>query len=78
MTDDLKQCSARSGCGQWKSRSEFGMNKSRKDGLSDKCRQCCRERKNKYRAENPEYRQTIFSDVLARLKKEITVEIRRP
>jgi hypothetical protein len=43
-------------CKTWKAKSEFGKDASRKDGLSNKCRQCDRERGRKYHEENPDKR----------------------
>jgi 5-methylcytosine-specific restriction endonuclease McrA len=39
-------------CKAWKAKSEFGKDVSRKDGLSNKCRQCNSEGGKKYRGEN--------------------------
>ncbi len=53
-----KVCSIKSGCGLKKQVEEFGRDKSRKDGLSLKCKKCARE----YSRERKQDRRQYYLD----------------
>ena len=62
----LKTCPK---CKERKPRSEFGKNKSRKDGLQYRCKKCACEAAAQYYKENPEYHKQYQKENAERIKQ---------